>query len=72
MSKKVGRPPKISGADKNFWDRPHFSRGRIWKKIKHCGLSKLSKYPPIERADGCPRKDCFKCLLGWDRSLDEK
>ena len=26
MSKKVGRPPKISGADKNFRGRPKFPR----------------------------------------------
>ena len=70
-------PTKFSGADQIFRGRPNFPGSPpffpgtdLGENCIFWGVETVEMHP-IERAGGCPQKDGFERLLGWDRFLDE-
>ena len=85
MSKKVGRPPKISGdrqkfpaTPKNFRRPPKISGDDQndqnvagGENVIFLSVESVEMHP-IERASRCPGKARIWVILRWDRLFDQK
>jgi len=78
MSKKVGRPRKISGdpqkfpaTPENFRRRPKRPQCRGGRKCYFLSVEPVEMHP-IERASRCPGKARIWVILRWDRLFDQK